>query len=1066
MSPVFKLVREFVASGKQTPEINKPAKVQAVDLSGKLPLVNATFGKNLIFSGLLDSGSSRSLVSKDFFLKLKKEKCIKKVVKVNYVMKVANGGKMSINQGAQIHFKIGNFSWTYEFWIVKNLPFNFILGFDFWKFSKLRLDMAERKIKFDFDQSETCFCILDEEVSKSEKHNVGNCELSDQEKDELSKLQNEYRDVLTKRIGKARTTPYKLRIKGNPEPIRCRPFQMNPERLGAARKIIDELLDQGIIQKSNSEWGANSFLVEKREKGKFRLVVNYKKLNQHIEFDSYPCPVVDTMFQHMKDGRIFSSLDLSQSFHQIPLHPDSIKYTTFNTCFGSYSWNRLPMGIKIGSQALSRFVDEVLGDLKYSCVLNFVDDIVIWSKDVQSHMRDLREVLTRLRNSGLTVNPDKVSLAKKGVRFLGHIVTDGKLLIDDSRIEPIANYPVPKTLKQVQRFVGMCGFYAKFIKDFSRVCAPLNNLKRKGVKFRWTPETQKSFETLKMALISPPVLHLPDYDREFFVSSDASEKSIGAVLEQKYLGKSVPVAYASRTLTGSELQYGVYRKEFLAAIFACERFRPILLDRKFTLRTDCQAIAYVMNSDKETGQMARWKLRLSTFNCDVVHARASENVVGDALSRMFEGTDESDKPKAEESNNSGEECNILQFYPECFQSIGKKQREDPNLSPIIQQLESGAQVQNFSLRNNILKYRKNARCPPKIVVPQAMREMIIKYYHESVFSAHWGIHKTVAKITKLFTWENMFQEIKHFVRSCDLCQLSKPSQNQKIGLMASKVPEKPFERLHIDFFGPLTRSASGNSYILTAIDSFSKFVFLTPLRKATAESTIKALKDRIFAQYGLPECIVSDNGSQFTAEMFKSFLYGLGIKHITTSVAHPNPNQAERTHRNLRQILKIYHSCTQNKWDENLAYLSIAFNSAQSEATGVTPAYAFTGREFSHPLQLLWNLDDEDVPQGVQTEERVRKIAEQLKRTHQKTKAQYDRNRRASPYSVGDKVMYKRFVPSNKAKKISNKLTQIWRGPFTIIQVVNEVNIKIQLDSDPEQVRVVHVSQVKKYYER
>lgn len=1040
----------------------QPAKVNAVDLTGKLPLVNIKAGSQ-VGTALLDSGATKSVMSKTFFSKLKGDKCVKKVVKISNCIEGAGRTKLAVRNEVKVHIKIDDYFWDFKFWVIKEIPFDIILAYDFFNFSKLKLDMNKGILKSNFKgEKERIMFLLDEDNLKPERMKFQEADMTEVGKAKFQVLLKEYGDVVTNKIGKAKVAPYKLRVSDGIRPFRMRPFQMTPDKVRAMRELINELLDNGVIEKSQSEYSSNCFLVPKREKGKYRLVNNYKTLNQYIEMDSFPSPTVDTTFQYLQGAKFFTSIDLVHSFFQLELSESSRKYTAFNTSFGSYQWVRVPQGLKIGSQALNRVVDTVLGDLKFKCVINLCDDVLVYSPDEESHYRDVKAVLQKLRAYNLTVNPEKIRVAKKGVQFLGHYVTDGKLYIDPSRLEPIKNYPVPKTIKQVQRLVGLASFYNKFIPNFSEICYPLNRLKRKGVKFKWTKTEQASFDKLIEALTSPPVLHLPDFNKRFILNCDASDHSVGCVLQQEWNGGTVVIAYTSRALQKNEKAYSIYKRELLACLWGCEKYREFLLDRSFILRTDNQAITYLWKSDKTTGQLARWKLRLSEFPCVIEHARASQNIPADALSRLFE-------PDVEVKNRnepkSTEVIHFLQHFPEVFHDIGQKQRGDINLGEIITKLEKGICVKNYLLRNGILKYQKNKNCAPKIVIPDSLKQMVLKFNHDISIAAHWGIKKTTAKIAKDFAWKNMFEEIKDYVRSCELCQLHKTSQNTKIGLMSSTLPERSLQRLHIDLFGPLVRSKNGNQYMLVCVDSFSKFTWFVPLKKATSDTVKKALVERVFSQNGVPEFIISDNGSQFTSGNFRSFLFALGVKHITTSVARPQGNQSERENRNLKYALKIFHSQTQQRWDENLNYLMIGINSAHHESIGMTPAMALMGRELNNPLQLAWNLvEGADPP--INTEDRIKEIVKKLNSAQQKMKAHYDKTRHPSPFKVGDLVLYKVYIPSDKAKGVSNKLSQGWKGPWTIVEVLNGVNVKIKLVENEKEVKVVHVAQLKRFYSR
>lgn len=997
---------------------------------------------------------------------------MKKVVRINESIQTASRNSMSIRFEASIHFKIGTFSWTYKFWVVNQLPYDMILGFDFFKFSQMYCDIGQGTIGFRFSDKEVV-CVLSDIEYDTDNIKLEESDMTDIQKSKLNRIISSYGDVLTKKLGRAKCSPYQVKIKGNPKPTQSRPYQCTPVRMQALKEIINKMLEQKVIEVSRSEWCSPAFVVPKRDKNKYRMVCDFRRVNEHIELDLFPTPHMENLFQYMRGAKFFTSLDLLEAYHQIPISQDSKKYTSFNTPFGQYMYNSIPQGLKVGSQALARLTQDIFSDLIYSKVLTFADDLVIFSQTAEDHIRDVQEVLNRLRKAQLSVNPEKISLAKNGVKFLGFIVKQGKLHIDPERTAAIRSYTAPKNLKQVQRFLGMVSFFGRFLENFADICAPLNMLKRKGVRFRWESAQQNSFEKLKQMMISTPALHLPDYKKPFILNCDASKVALGCALGQMHNGNWVPVAYASRTLNRTEVAYSIYKLEALACVWGCERFKDIIADHPFILRTDNQALATILKLGNKNSLFARWKLRLSQFDYTIEHVRGTQNLCADSLSRMFDENGEGSSTNTDnivtndQSNTTNTDtCLILGNFPEIFQSLSEHQKQDKTLGPIINQLLQKTQVPHFTLHNGILKYKKNIKCSPKIVVPQNMRDMIIKYHHDTPIAAHLGIKKTVARIAREFTWENMFADIKDYVRSCSECQLSKQAQSQQFGLMFSKPAEYSYQKLYMDLFGPIPRTKQGNTYILTIVDSFSKFVFLKPLKTATSTTIIRELKENIFSQHGFPKIIVSDHGSQFSSFQFKNFLFGLGIKHIMTSVANPKANCSERNNKNLKTALKIFSSQQHTAWDVNLAYLTFAFNTAPHEGHKRTPCSIFLGRELNHPLTSQWNLDSNTVDSKETAEEKIKSITKELKATHQKTKQAYDKNRKPSPFQVGDLILYRQFIHSNKAKRITHKLTQIWRGPFVITDVLTPVNVRIQLVSDPSLNKIVHVAQIKKYYDR
>jgi hypothetical protein len=358
-------------------------------------------------------------------------------------------------------------------------------------------------------------------------------------------------------------------------PVRSRPYQCSPPRLQILREIVQDLVEKGVVKKSYSQYASPAFLVPKPGGG-YRMVVDYRLLNKKIVFDAFPMPNVECAFANFAKAKIFSVLDLNSAYYQIPLSAKSRKATAFCTPFGLYEFNKLPMGISVGCQVLSRVVDSLLGDLKGKFVYNFMDDLVVYSSSFEEHLVHLREIFARLEKAGFTLNQEKLHLARQEITFLGHLVSAQGIRILPERVEAIRNFPSPRNLKAVRRFLGMAGFYGRFIDRFSQIVEPLHALKRKNVKFVWGDVQQSAFQQIKEALVTPPVLQIPDFSREFALICDASDVAISAVLHQKSGEDLAPIAYASRLLSPAEPKYSIYEKECLAVVYGCEKYRSYL----------------------------------------------------------------------------------------------------------------------------------------------------------------------------------------------------------------------------------------------------------------------------------------------------------------------------------------------------------------------------------------------------------------------------------------------------------------------------------------------------------
>jgi hypothetical protein len=325
------------------------------------------------------------------------------------------------------------------------------------------------------------------------------------------------------------------------------------------REIVQEFIDKGVIMKSRSQYASPAFLVPKTNGG-LRMVVDYRLVYKKVIFDAFPMPTVEHAFANFHKAKVFSALDLNSAYYQIPLFAKSRKVTAFCTPFGLFEFTKLPMGISVGCQVVSRVVNSLFGDLKHKFVYNFMDDLVVYSYSLDEHLWHLNEVFTRLEKAEFTLNRDKLHLAQREICFLGHSVSDQGVKVLPERIELIRNFPLPRNLKVVRRFLGMVGFYGRFIEHFSQIAEPLHALKRKIARFVWGEMQQADFERLKDALSTPPVLQIPDFSREFTLVCDASEVAISAVLHQKKGLGLAPVDFSSRLLSPAERWYSIHEK--------------------------------------------------------------------------------------------------------------------------------------------------------------------------------------------------------------------------------------------------------------------------------------------------------------------------------------------------------------------------------------------------------------------------------------------------------------------------------------------------------------------------
>ncbi|KMQ85846.1 enzymatic polyprotein endonuclease reverse [Lasius niger] len=389
------------------------------------------------------------------------------------------------------------------------------------------------------------------------------------------------------------------------------------------------MLRNRIIRSSTSQWNALLLVVPKETdasgKPKLRVVVDFRKLNDLTIGDSFPLPNITDILDQLGNAKYFTTLDLASGYHQIPMEESDKNKTAFSTPYGHYEYNRMPFGLKNAPATFQRLMNSILTGMQGIKCLVYLDDIVIYGASLQEHNKRLIEVLRRLRENNLKLQPDKCEFLRKEVTYLGHIITENGISPDPSKLEAVKNFPTPTKVKDVQAFIGLAGYYRRFIENFSKIAKPLTKLTKKENKFQWTQEQQHAFKILKEKLTTAPVLKYPDFAQEFIVTTDASDYAIGAILSQGKIGEDQPVAYASRVLSRAEQNYNTTEKELLSIVWAVKHFRPYLYGTKFTIVTDHKSLIWVFNVTDPRSRLMRWRLKLEEYDYVIVHKADQAN---------------------------------------------------------------------------------------------------------------------------------------------------------------------------------------------------------------------------------------------------------------------------------------------------------------------------------------------------------------------------------------------------------------------------------------------------------
>ncbi len=699
----------------------------------------------------------------------------------------------------------------------------------------------------------------------------------------------------------------------------------------------------------------------------------------------------------------------------------------------------------------------------------YIDDIVVYSKSISEHLQHLYQVLACLHKAGLTLNLKKCNLIQKSLRFLGHIVSEKGVTTDPTKVAAVKSFPVPQTAKDVQRFLGLAGWYHRFIPQFSEKAAPLHALKQKNVTWSWTDQCLQAFDTLKQDLVQAPVLITPDFTKPFCVQTDASNIGLGAVLTQESKGEENVIAYASRLLRGAEKAYSVSEKECLAVVWAVEKWRPYLEGRPFEVVTDHAALTWAFQHPKPSSRLIRWTIRLQGFHFTVRYRKGQCNVVPDVLSRNQVPNSPSDSLFITTAAKLTAQSYNL---PVDLTQIAASQNSDDEIQDLMakavnQTLLDVTRVQyvieNRMLFRSVPDGKKGQKL--QLVIPETHRQDFLQYAHDNPLSGHLGKLKTLLRLLETVYWPSIRADTWNHCKNCHTCQRFKPSQKKPSGLLQSTPIVDPGYMLGVDLMGPFPKSVKQNEYLFVVVDYCSKWVELFPLRAAKAPHIAKILIEEILTRWGTPAYLVSDRGAQFTSHLISLICKQWGIVQKLTTAYHPQTNLTERVNRNLKTMIASYVEEHHRHWDKWVAEFRFAINSAWHESTGFTPAEVALGRKLKGTLERALQPPPDPSrsvhPSLEHQKDLINLVKENVARAQAKQKKYYDQRHQQTLFQVGD-VVWVRTHPLSKADDgFMAKLSPKWKGPAKIVQKLGPVNYQVSLVSDPTNTDTYHVQNLK-----
>lgn len=931
---------------------------------------------------------------------------------IHQSVQTADGTAQAVIGFVDSEVEYGGKTRTIRLFVVPSLSQELYLGIDFWeKFGLAPVMVAEIS-----NISTTT------DLPESNIH-----ELSVDQQQALNQVKLQFPSCEEVGLGKTTLLQHRIDV-GTASPIKQRHHFVSPAILSILHAEVDAMLSRGIIEESHSAW-SSPVLVVKKPDGKKRFCLDCRAVNNVTVKDAFPMPIIESILANLHETTFISSIDLKEAFWQVELEPGSRDKTAF-TVPGRplYQFVRMPFGLCNAPQTLCRLMDKVIPTNLREFVFVYMDDLLVVSKDFETHISRLESVAKCLQNANLTINVRKSKFCMKEIRYLGHIVGHGCIKPDPSKVEAINNFPVPRTVRQVRSFLGMCGWYSRYMSGFAAIASPITDLLGKHAKFIWTEEAQIAFDELKTRLTSAPVLSHPDFERPFVIQCDASKTGVGGVLYQlDEKGEEHPIAFMSKKLNAAQRNYCVTEQECLAAILSLKKFRGYVEGMRFTIVTDHASLKWLMSQKELTGRLARWSLSLQAFNFTIEHRRGTANVVPDALSRVFVDELQADS---------------VPFQPV---DLDHDAFDDPEYSAMRDNIrKNNFRLPDLEIRDRQIYVRNQFRQGNtasessiwKLWLPARLTEISVQAAHNPPLSAHPGISKTLEKLRRCFFWPKMAKQVADFVSQCSICKETKAPNITLRPHMGQQVPvERPWQRLFVDLLGPYPRSKTGNTSILIVLDQFSKFVLLKPLRKASASEIVRFLEQDVFHVFGVPESVWSDNGVQFVSREFRRLIERFGVSHVRTATHSPQSNASERVNRSLLAAIRSYIPQNQDTWDRELSAIGSALRNNAHEATGYSPHYLVFGQQFiSHGscyrlLRELNSLPEEDVEVLAPPDFRQivgEQVKTNLQSAYHRHEQAYNRRSREVSFAEGQEVFRRNFQLSNFSKGRNAKLGKQW----------------------------------------
>lgn len=992
---------------------------------------------------IYDNGSTCSIVNDKLVAMLKS-----KLITDNNIIQTINGVNFCTNR-ASLSLRIGEIEDTLNVIVVKNSDFkyNLLLGLD--AIQKFKL-IQDENLKIKQKLPNKIINIEDDTIDDNFKddfinymRNSPNLEIvevtkmidqSDSNKKKIiTKILQKFKSSFAEHkfdVGSVKDVQATIKLKED-KYISKKPYRCSFPDQAEIDLQITKLLEKNLIEESSSPFASPVTLAFKKEEGrKSRLCIDYRELNKIIVPEAQPFPRIEDLVVLTSNSAWFTSLDINSAFWSIPLRPKDRTKTAFITQKGHWQWKVLPFGFKNSPAIFQRTLSGIIRRYNLSQIcINYIDDILIFSKNLDEHFKHIELVLQALKKEGFKLKLSKCNFAKHSVKYLGHMIEKGKIYPIKDNVKAIKEFPRPTTRKMVRQLLGKINFYHKFIDHCTQRLNPLHNLLKKDEKFIWTNECENCFQQIKQYLCSTPILAIYDHEKEIVIEVDASRSGLGAVFKQpQHDGILHPVGYFSKKLTTGQMKKEITYLECLAIKEAVVYWQHYLIGRSFIVISDHKPLMNLKTKSRTDEALGDLMLYLSQYNFKIIYKEGKNNIEADTLSR---------NPVLEIFDNKDDVLKVVNMI----------QLADilDNQKTITDEINNSKNIINEGGINfKILKTRK------RIYVSEEFGKQLIDKIHG--YYGHIGSNQISNKLRPFYYFKNMDSMIHKFCKTCEICIKNKSRSSRAVGLLSKLGPPKyPYEIMSIDTIGGFTGNRSTKKYMHLLVDHHTRYAWILTSSSQGANDFIKLLEP-ITSRHTVKTLLV-DQYSGLNSNKFKTYLKNNKIKLIFTSIDNPQSNGLNER---LNQTLVNRIRCKMNDNNKHLPWTKLAescvqeYNNTTHSITKYSPAY------------LLYGQKSEIVPSTLQTDNDLHRDRQQaIKNSEEnfmKNKKRIDKNRQEYEFSEGEMV----FV-ANGNKLNRNKLDEVRSGPFRIKRKISNTTYEVDCKKKRKEANLFHSSKLIPY---